>query len=164
MGIFDKYENIQDVIDEAIKTYHPEGNRDYKTGQFIKGKSGNPKGRPKRNLKTRPNECLNKILSQFVETTINGKHKKITCLEVLIHKLVSEIIKGDDTKLLLQFLKIFRSDIDIQHELETRLKPKNEGPDVPGYIIQSQLTQLLDILNGIDRTSNIPKEYIVEDK
>lgn len=47
MGIFDKYENIQDVIDEAIKTYHPEGNRDYKTGQFIKGKSGNPKGRPK---------------------------------------------------------------------------------------------------------------------
>lgn len=54
--------------------------------------------------------------------------------------------------------------IDIQHELETRLKPKNEGPDVPGYIIQSQLTQLLDILNGIDRTSNIPKEYIVEDK
>lgn len=164
MGIFDKYENIQDVIDEAIKTYHPEGNRDYKTGQFIKGKSGNPKGRPKRNLKTRPNECLNKILSQFVETTINGKHKKITCLEVLIHKLVSEIIKGDDTKLLLQFLKIFRSDIDIQHELETRLKPKNERPDVPGYIIQSQLTQLLDILNGIDRTSNIPKEYIVEDK
>ena len=142
MGIFDKYENIQDVIDEAIKTYHPEGNRDYKTRQFIKGKSGNPKGRPKRNLKTRPNECL----------------------EALIHKLVSEIIKGDDTKLLLQFLKIFRSDIDIQHELETRLKPKNEGPDVPRYIIQSQLTQLLDILNGIDRTSNIPKEYIVEDK
>ena len=164
MGIFDKYENIQDVIDEAIKTYHPESNRDSKTGQFIKGKSGNLKGRPKRDIKTKPNECLNKVLSQFVETTINGKPKKITCLEVLIHKLVSEIIKGDDTKLLLQFLKIFRSDIDIQHELETRLKPKNEGPDVPGYIIQSQLTQLLDILNGIDRTSNIPKEYIVEDK
>ena len=132
--------------------------------RFQKGQSGNPKGRPKRNLKTRPNECLNKILSQFVETKINGKHKKITCLEALIHKLVSEIIKGDDTKLLLEFLKIFRSDIDIEHELETRLKPKNEGPDVPGYIIQSQLTQLLDILNGIDRTSNIPKEYIVEDK
>ena len=164
MGIFDQQQNIYDVIDEAIKTYHPESNRDCKTGQFIKGKSGNPKGRPKRNIKTRPNECLNKILSQFVETTINGKHKKITCLEALIHKLVSEIVNSNDIKLLLQFLKIFRADIDIKQELETCLKPKNEGPDVPGYIIQSQLTQLLDILNGIDRTSNIPKEYIVEDK
>lgn len=48
--------------------------------------------------------------------------------------------------------------------LNIYIRSKNEGPDVPGYIIQSQLTQLLDILNGIDRTSNIPKEYIVEDK
>lgn len=164
MGIFDKYENIQDVIDEAIKTYHPECNRDYKTGQFIKGKSGNPKGRPKKDIKTRPNECLNQILSQLVETKINGKSKRMTYLEVLIQKLVSEIVKSDDAKVILQFLKIFGSAIDIEHELETRLKLKDERPDVPGYVIQSQLTQLLDILNGIDRTSNIPKEYIVEDK
>ena len=88
----------------------------------------------------------------------------VIAFSIYFSAYVSEIIKGDDTKLLLQFLKIFRSDIDIQQELETRLKPKNEGPDVPGYIIQSQLTQLLDILNGIDRTNNIPKEYIIEDK
>lgn len=164
MDIFEQYDNIPEVIDKAIKTYHPENNRDSKTGQFIKGKSGNLKGRPKRDIKTKPNECLNKVLSQLVETTINGKPKKITCLEALIQKLVSEIIKSDDTKLLLQFLKFFGPVIDIEHELETRLKPKDEGPDVPGYVIQSQLTQLLDMLNGVDRTSNIPKEYIIEDK
>ena len=36
MGIFDQDKDIYEVIDEAIKTYHPESNRTLRPGSSLK--------------------------------------------------------------------------------------------------------------------------------
>jgi len=91
--------------DNAENSDHPadaadEGDQ-YKVGygrppkphQFPKGRSGNPKGRPKgaRGLKT----DLKAELTSLVAITENGKTKKITKQQVVLKSLVAKAAKGD---------------------------------------------------------------------
>jgi ABC-type sulfate transport system substrate-binding protein len=64
-----------------------------KNGQFRKGESGNPKGRPKgaRNFVT----LLEKELRQTVVVNESGKKKTITRLQAMVKRMVADALQGD---------------------------------------------------------------------
>ena len=64
-----------------------------KANQFKPGKSGNPKGRPKgaRSEAT----MLVELLNRKIEIRQNGKVRKITILEGILHKLAEDSLKGN---------------------------------------------------------------------
>lgn len=76
-----------------------------KNSQFQKGKSGNPKGRPKgsKNFLT----LLNKELEQKVTVNENGRKKTITRQHAIVKRLVAGALSGDPkaTLTLLDVLK-----------------------------------------------------------
>ena len=81
--------------------------------QFPKGRSGNPKGRPKgaRGLKT----DLKAELASLVAITENGKTKKITKQQVVLKSLVAKAAKGD-TKAASQVLTMVIQILGIEDE------------------------------------------------
>lgn len=74
--------------DEAVGYRRPP-----KHTQFQKGRSGNPKGRPKyvRNFKT----VLRGELAELIVVRENGRERKLTKLEALVKSLVAAAIRGD---------------------------------------------------------------------
>ena len=98
----------------------PEKQRDYPVGygrpprhtRFIKGQSGNPRGRPRgaKNLKTLLSDALNEV----VIVTENGGHRKITKRQAIVTQLVNRSATADlrATKILLDILR----DIEAQTE------------------------------------------------
>jgi hypothetical protein len=61
--------------------------------QFVKGKSGNPKGRPKgsQNLAT----LLEKIIRQRVTVTENGRSREMSKAEAIFIQMVNKALRGD---------------------------------------------------------------------
>ena len=74
-----------------------------KAGQFKKGKSGNPGGRPKgsQNLRT----VFYRHLRRKVRIVENGKPRSATVMEAVLTATTAKAIKGDTkaTKLILEF-------------------------------------------------------------
>ena len=75
------------------------------SSRFTKGKSGNPKGRPKgsSNFVT----LLEKELAHPIVVNENGKKRTITRLQAMVKKLVAAALQGDQ-KGLLTLLEIMR--------------------------------------------------------
>src|SRR5579864_5263609 len=96
----------------------PEKPRDYEVGfgkpprhsRFVKGRSGNPKGRPNgsKNLATLFREALN----ETVTVVENGRRRRITKREAVIAQLVNKSAGAD-----LRAIKIL---FDIQQAIEAR--------------------------------------------
>jgi hypothetical protein len=63
--------------------------------RFKKGRSGNPKGRPKNAKNTTPTELLDQYLSTQVTVAENGEKKTMTLLEALQRRLVTAALKGE---------------------------------------------------------------------
>jgi hypothetical protein len=75
-----------------------------KAMQFVRGRSGNPKGRPRG---IRPvSAVLQEILEQKIAVTENGASRRIPRLEAMIHRLVNDALRGDSraVKLLLSLM------------------------------------------------------------
>lgn len=89
----------------------PDDEHDYKVGpgkpplhtRFRKGQSGNPGGRSKKTLAA----LLADALNEPVSVTINGKRRKITKREAVIHQLVNKSTSADwrATQMLFNMMK-----------------------------------------------------------
>lgn len=81
------------------------GKKDYEVGKgkppkktrFQKGKSGNPKGRPKgsKNFDTE----LDAVLNKKVTVIENGRAKKVTTQEAVLRKLTAKALEGNNPSL-----------------------------------------------------------------
>lgn len=94
-------------------------NTDYSVGygrppkdkQFPKGKSGNPKGRPRHPVSFK--EALNRKMATIITVTENGVKKKKTTLEVMVQRYINQALSGND-KLLALFVKENAQDVRIE--------------------------------------------------
>jgi hypothetical protein len=98
--------------------------------QFVKGQSGNPRGRPAgaKNLKT----LLNKALNELVIVTENGGQRKISKREAIATQLVNRSAKGDPkaTQILLALLR------DIEGHAEAGSADQDLFTEADAQIIQ----------------------------
>lgn len=79
-----------------------------KHGQFQKGQSGNPKGRPKNEEKSEEFVMLMlRVLEEEISITESGKQKTITKKEALARSLISKSLNGDSkyTQLLMLLVR-----------------------------------------------------------
>ena len=100
----------------------PDDNDDYEVGyarpprhsRFVKGQSGNPRGRPRgaENIKTLLNEALNEL----VVVTDHGGRRKVSKRKAFITQIVNGGAKGNfrAVPILLAMLKDFESDTALQ--------------------------------------------------
>ena len=64
-----------------------------KEGQFVKGQSGNPKGRPtgSKNMAS----MFNNIAREMITVTENGRSRTMTRLEAVLHRTINLALSGD---------------------------------------------------------------------
>lgn len=66
-----------------------------KHGQFQKGQSGNPRGRPKGSGKIEASQILLKILKERLVVREGGVERRVTRLEVAFRQLVNKAASGE---------------------------------------------------------------------
>lgn len=102
--------------------------------RFKKGRSGNPKGRPKgaRGLKT----DLKAELNERVTIKENGKPRKLTKQQLMVKQLMAKAIKGD-----------VRAISKLAELAITLLGPEDEGPRSEAKLSAEDEAILQDVLN-----------------
>jgi len=90
---------------------------------FQKGRSGNPKGRPKgsKNLAT----LLTEALDEKVQVTEDGKRRRVTKRELVIKQLVNKSASAD--------LRAIKQLTDIVERAERRAGDSPEAPPPPAF-------------------------------
>ena len=97
-----------------------------KEHQFRKGKSGNPKGRPRKKKQSSSDPGLDLIasvhreLGKTISVQENGQHKEITKLEAFSAQLVAQSVNGKPSqqKMLLGLLTQGKHETTVQETLE----------------------------------------------
>lgn len=76
-----------------------------KASQFMPGKSGNPKGRPKGSRSV--GAVLRDVIRQKITVTENGKTRRLPALEVMFRRLANDAMRSDPRamKLLLSLVE-----------------------------------------------------------
>jgi protein-tyrosine phosphatase len=97
-----------------------------KEHQFRKGKSGNPKGRPRKKKQSSSDPGLDLIasvhreLGKTISVQENGQHRKITKLDAFSAQLVAQSVNGKPSqqKMLLSLLTLHKHEETEQQTLE----------------------------------------------
>ena len=97
-----------------------------KEHQFKKGKSGNPKGRPRKKKQPSSDPGLDLIasvhreLSKTISVQENGQHKEVTKLDAFSAQLVAQSVNGKPSqqKMLLNLLTLHKHEETEQRTLE----------------------------------------------
>ena len=97
-----------------------------KEHQFKKGKSGNPKGRPRKKKQSSSDPGLDLIasvhreLGKTISVQENGKHREITKLDAIFAQLVAQSVNGKPSqqKMLLSLLTQDKHQTTVQETLE----------------------------------------------
>jgi hypothetical protein len=105
------------------------------SGRFKKGKSGNPKGRPKgsSNFLT----LLEKELGQSIVVTENGKKKRVTRLQAMVKRIVAGALQGDQ-KALLTLIEILRRTGRFEETSAENLLPDDYEAILDSYVARRQ--------------------------
>ena len=102
--------------------------------RFKKGQSGNPRGRPAKNLPA----LLAAALNEKVTVTENGKRRQVTKREAVIAQLVNKSASAElrATKMLIDMLR------DIEKRAEPAIAEKNLFGPTDKEVIQQLITRL----------------------
>ena len=117
-------------------TYQIGYKRPPKEGQFRKGKSGNPKGRPKgsSNFMT----LLDKELSQPVVVNENGKTKTISRMQAMVKRLVSQALQGEQRSFL-TLIEVLRRTGKLDMIEQESLLPDNYEAALNAFVLKRTL-------------------------
>lgn len=98
-----------------------------KQHRFKKGRSGNPKGRPRREKTF--DSLLNRILDEKVAVTENGRHRKISKRQAIFKHLANRAAQGDE-KAFLEVVRSVEASYSYNQKLETKEPPLPRYPSV----------------------------------
>jgi len=104
------------------------------SGRFKKGKSGNPKGRPKGS--TNFLTILETELNQSIVVNENGKKKTITRMQAMVKRMVAGALQGD-LKALMTLFEILRRTGKFEESGEAFL-PENYKSVLDSYVSRRQ--------------------------
>ena len=104
-----------------------------KVSQFKKGRSGNPKGRPKgsNNFVT----LLEQELGQSIVVNENGKKKTVSRMQAMVKRMVSGALQGE-TRALLTLVEILRRTGRFEEPAIDALLPENYEDILEAYVAQ----------------------------
>jgi hypothetical protein len=105
------------------------------SGRFKKGKSGNPKGRPKGS--TNFLTILERELGQSIVVNENGKKKTITRMQAMVKRIVASALQGD-LKALMTLFEILRRTGKFADAGVEPLLPDNYQGVLDSYITRRQ--------------------------
>ena len=101
------------------------------SGQFKKGASGNPKGRPKgsKNFFT----LLDQELAQPIVVNVNGRRKTVSRLQAMVKQMVADALQGDQ-KARLTLVEILRRSGGLEAPDVDGLLPENYESILNAYV------------------------------
>lgn len=118
-------------------TYEIGYRRPPKSGQFKKGQSGNPKGRPKgsKNFMT----LLDQELDQKITVNENGRKKEITRMQAVVKRMVADTLQGN-MRTLMTMVEIMRRHGKFDESEVEELAPSDYSEILDSYIAKREKT------------------------
>ena len=116
--------------------YQPVGyKRPPKSGQFQKGKSGNPGGRRKQSGPVKVD--VESILNEMFSVSIAGRTQTVSALEIELRQILKKAIEKSDFKSIAHLLSLFdkHSCVDLPQTSGVITLPTNEMPDRMALLI-----------------------------
>jgi hypothetical protein len=112
-----------------------------KESQFIKGQSGNPKGRPKGSKSVA--SMFNQITRELINVTENGRTKTVTRLEAVLHRMTNEALSGNP-RVMREFVQLSRAFEEVEQSDEIPSAPDERE----AVVIENLLKRMKRVSNG----------------
>jgi hypothetical protein len=114
-----------------------------KQSQFMKGQSGNPKGRPKGSKSVA--SMFNQITRELINVTENGRTKTVTRLEAVLHRMTNEALSGN-TRVMREFVQLSRAFEEVDQSDEIPSAPDERE----AVVIENLLRRMKRVSNSAD--------------